>query len=160
MSHLRTTAAIQLRPLTRLDLPDVLAIERSSFSDPWDEALFDNIMRSRRTLAIAADLQGELCGYLVGEVEGRCVQVLNLCVDAPARRRGVGGRLVSGVTRCLDRRMRCVAIVAEANLPAQLLYRSQAFRATAILRDVRAGCANPDSYWFEYGPRERAAPQF
>lgn len=151
-------ATIELRALTRRDIPDVLAIERASFSDPWDESMFDAVLRSRRTFSIAAEHQGELCGYLVGEVEGRRVQVLNLCVDAPLRRRGVGSRLIGTLTRHLDPRQRLVAIVAEVNLPAQHFYRSRQFHAVSILRNLPAAGGQVDSYLFEYRPGERAAP--
>jgi ribosomal-protein-alanine N-acetyltransferase len=158
MSAMLTTIPLELRTLTRRDIPDLLAIERASYSDPWGEATFDGVLRSSRSFAIAASLHGELRGYLIGEQEGGRAQILNLCVEAGARRRGVGSRLIAAVARHLRRRQRLVAIVAEMNVAAQLFYRSRQFHAVTILRHLRPEVTHPDAYLFEYRPGEFAAP--
>ena len=149
--------SIRLRPLARRDLSDVLAIERASFAAPWCEADFDGLLRSRRGFALVADCEGELCGYLVGECEAGRVQVLNLAVDARARRRGVAGCLVRAVARQLQGRQRLVTIVSERNLAAQLFYRAQSFCAVTILRRFWPATGD-DAYLFEYRPGQRLAP--
>jgi ribosomal-protein-alanine N-acetyltransferase len=153
-----TSLFFNLRALTRRDLPDVLAIERASFSDAWSENDFDRVLRSPRSFAVVAEFEGELCGYLIGEQEGGRVQVLNLCVAPPARRRGVASSLVRRIARQLRGRQRLVTIVSERNLPAQLFYRSQEFRAVTILRCCWPAYSDDDAYLFEYRPGERSAP--
>jgi ribosomal-protein-alanine N-acetyltransferase len=147
---------IQLRALTRRDLADVLAIERASFTDAWSEREFDLMLRSPRSFAFVAEMCEEVCGYLIGEQEGRRVQVHNLCVDPRARRRGVASSLIRRIARQLQGRQRLVTIVSERNVPAQLFYRSQGFHVVTILRRLRS--STDDSYLFEYRPRERSAP--
>ena len=147
---------IRIRALARRDLPEVLAIERASFAAPWSEADFDGVLRCQRVFALAAECDGELCGYLVGECEGGRVQMLDLAVDVHARRRGVAARLVREVARQLHGRQRLVTIVGERNLAGQLFYRSQGFRAVTILQ--RLWQTDEDGYLFEYRPGERHAP--
>ena len=149
---------IRLRALNRRDLSDVLAIERASFSDAWQESDFDHVLRSPRAFAVVAEFDGEVCGYLIGEQEGGRVQVLNLCVAPLVRRRGVASSLVRRIARQLRGRQRLVTIVSERNLPAQLFYRSQEFRAVTVLRRCWPAYSDDDAYLFEYRPGERAAP--
>jgi ribosomal-protein-alanine N-acetyltransferase len=148
----------QLRALARRDVPEVLAIERACFSDPWGESAFDLALRSPRSFAVAAEYCGELCGYLIGEQEGGRVQVLNLCVDPRARRRGVATRLLNCVADQLRRRQRLVTIVSERNLPAQLFYRARGFRAVTILHRFWPSYGDDDAYLFEYRPGEIEGP--
>lgn len=151
-----TSLPFCVRALTRRDVPDVLTIERACYSLPWSEAHFDFVLRSPRTFALAADLEGELCGYLIGEQEAGRVEVRNLCVDARARRRGIASCLVRAVARQLRRRQRLVTIVSECNLAAQLFCRSQGFWAVTILR--KWATSGADGYLFEYRRGEPAAP--
>ncbi|HET6878678.1 MAG TPA: GNAT family N-acetyltransferase [Pirellulales bacterium] len=151
-----TKLSHQVRPLARRDLADVLAIERACYCDPWSESDFDRILRSPRSFALAAEDRGELCGYLIGEREGGRVQLWNLCVDHRARRRGVATRLLRRVARQLRQGQRLMTIVSERNLPAQLFYRAQEFRAVSILRFFWS--PTDDAYLFEYRPGESAAP--
>jgi ribosomal-protein-alanine N-acetyltransferase len=147
----------QLRALTRRDVPELLVIERACYSAPWGEADFDHALRSPRSFTLAAECHGELCGFLIGEQEAGRVQVLNLCVHPRARRRGIASCLIRAVARRLRGQQRLVTIVCERNLPAQLLFRSQAFRAVTILRRFFPGTGD-DAYLFEYRPGEPAAP--
>ncbi|MGH7140868.1 MAG: GNAT family N-acetyltransferase [Pirellulales bacterium] len=152
------TLFFNLRSLGRRDLRDVLAIERASFSDAWSESDFDRVLQSPRTFAVVAELCEELCGYLIGEQEGGRVEVLNLCVAPLARRRGLASSLVRRIARQLRGRQRLVTIVSERNLPAQLFYRSQEFRAVTVLRRCWPAYGDDDAYLFEYRPGERSAP--
>jgi [ribosomal protein S18]-alanine N-acetyltransferase len=146
-----------VRPLKRRDLPDVLAIERASFASPWRETDFDATLRLKHVFGLAAEIEGELCGYLLGETEGRRILVLNLCVEHGARRRGIATALIRAVTRQLRTGHRLVTIVGERNLAAQLFYRSQGFRAVTILRRLYDG-THDDAYLFEHRSGEGAAP--
>ena len=151
-----TSLLIKLRAVRRRDLPVMLAIERASFSSPWREADFEAALAPDRAFSLAAECEGELCGYLIGEQEGRRVQVLNLCVAQHRRRQGVGAQLVGAIAGRLNRRQRLVTIVNERNLAAQLFFRSQGFWAVTILRKFRS--RTDDAYLFEYRPNQTAAP--
>ena len=151
-----TSLQFCVRALSRRDVPEALAIERACYSSPWGEADFDVVLRSPRSFALVAELDGELCGYLIGEQEAGRVQVLNLCVAARARRRGVASCLVHAVARQLRARQRLVTIVSERNLAAQLFFHSQGFHAVTILR--RFWQSADDAYLFEYRHGEPTAP--
>ncbi|HVA51373.1 MAG TPA: GNAT family N-acetyltransferase [Pirellulales bacterium] len=146
-----------LRLLRRRDVPAMLTIERACFASPWGEADFAAALAPDRAFGLAAECHGDVCGYLIGEREGGRVQVLNLCVGPPARRRGVASLLVQAVAGRLRQQQRLVTIVGERNLPAQLFCRSQGFRAVTILRRYLPGTGD-DAYLFEYRPHAAAAP--
>ncbi|MGH7192034.1 MAG: GNAT family N-acetyltransferase [Candidatus Saccharimonadales bacterium] len=157
---------LNIRWLRRRDLPDVLAIERASFAAPWSEADFDATLRRPYCFGLAAErCQSQrhsqwqsLCGYLLGAVDGKYVHLLNLAVAPDCRRRGIGSRLLSEVTERLSASgRRLVVVLGERNVPAQLFYRAQGFRAVGVLRDFWNGTRD-DAYLLEHRPGELSAP--
>ncbi|HJT35622.1 MAG TPA: GNAT family N-acetyltransferase [Pirellulales bacterium] len=151
-------SSTHIRWLRRRDLPDVLAIERASFAAPWSEADFDATLRRPYCFALAAEQSDALCGYLFGALDGKYVHLLNVAVAPGHRRRGVGSRLVDEVAdRLRTSGRRLVVVLGERNLPAQLFYRAQGFRAVGVLRNFWNGTRD-DAYLFEHRPGERAAP--
>ena len=151
-------STLHIRWLRRLDLPDVLEIERASFAAPWSEADFDATLRRPYCFGLAAEQWQSLCGYLLGALDGKYVHLLNMAVAPVHRRRGVGSRLLAEVVdRLRPSGRRLMAVLGERNVPAQLFYRAHGFRAVGVLRDFWNGTRD-DAYLFEHRPGERAAP--
>jgi ribosomal-protein-alanine N-acetyltransferase len=125
---------IRIRILRPEDLAAVAQIEQDSYSVPWSESTFRNLILRTDTDLICAEIDGEVVGYAV------CWYVLdqgelgNVAVDAPWRGHGIGGRLVLAI---LDRARRRGATevfleVRRSNITAQRLYRRIGFREIGV----------------------------
>jgi len=132
----RQATRIRVRWMSRRDMPEVLKIERSSFEFPWLEHDFIRCTQQRNCVGIVAELDGEVVGFMVYELLKSRIQILNFAVSPRYRRHGVGSQLVEKLLGKLtpNRRNRIILEVRETNLPAQLFFRDNGFRAVALLR--------------------------
>lgn len=84
-----------LRPMTVSDIPWVVGIERASFDDPWNEALFeDELERADRAWLVATAPDGRVLGYGGVMVTHGDAHLMDLAVEQQARRSGLGRRLL------------------------------------------------------------------
>ena len=126
--------------MTVRDLPEVLAIERRSFPNPWSGGLFlqelrapfSRVVLARPCAVTPAPVAGYLCRWLVADE----VHVLNVAVDPAERRRGLGRRLVE---RVIDEGRACHARlltleVRRGNEPACALYAATGFTEVGVRR--------------------------
>ncbi|HVV98911.1 MAG TPA: GNAT family N-acetyltransferase [Planctomycetaceae bacterium] len=127
------------RWMIRHDLTDVLAIERTSFVEPWTEADLVAVLLQRDAMGLVLERHHRTIGYLIYELQSRAVRILRLAVHPLHRRMGVGRSLMEKlVNRPLPRNSHCYwASVPETNLPMQLFLRSVGFRA---LPPCRGAC--------------------
>ncbi|MGH7880099.1 MAG: ribosomal protein S18-alanine N-acetyltransferase [Steroidobacteraceae bacterium] len=82
-----------IRPMCDGDVAGVLAIERSSYQFPWSEGIFRDCLRVGYTCRVVT-LGRQMVGYGVMSVGAGEAHILNLCVEAAFRCRGVGRRLI------------------------------------------------------------------
>lgn len=111
------------------DLPQVMEIERASYSTPWPEASFRGLLRRSDAVLLVADVGPEVAGYAA------CWEVLdqgelgNIAVAPAWRGRGIGGRLIEAVFHCM-RELGVREIFLEvrvSNTVAQNLYEKYGF---------------------------------
>ena len=105
MSQAATTASepITVRRLSLADLPQVMLIERRSFSAPWSLAMFGLEVSKASGISLVA-LQGErIVGYLVCSRYADVWHVMNVAADLDVRRRGIGTALVRELFERADR---------------------------------------------------------
>ncbi len=105
MSQPATTASepITVRRLSLADLPQVMLIERRSFSAPWSLAMFGLEVSKASGISLVA-LQGErIVGYLVCSRYADVWHVMNVAADLDVRRRGIGTALVRELFERADR---------------------------------------------------------
>ena len=115
-------------------MPEVLEIERSSFSDPWTADAFTAGLELHHMHFLVAEWSGErgsgtLAGYVVALVLGSEIEIANLAVHAGGRGRGVGGALLDEVIRHAGS-SGCAAMyleVRDSNAAARALYHSRGF---------------------------------
>jgi ribosomal-protein-alanine N-acetyltransferase len=98
------TLAVAFDSMRREDLPEVLAIESLSFSEPWTEEMFLHEISAQalaHVLVARADegsgprIVGFLCGWIVaGELH-----INNIAVHPGYRRRGVASQLLEEMLR-------------------------------------------------------------
>lgn len=147
---MNTATAIHTRWGLRRDIPEAVAIERASFSDPWCEEAFLARLRQRNCIMVSAELGLSVVGYMLYELHRSRLHLLNLAVHPAYRRVGIGRLLAAKlVYKCDSHRRRFVTLdVAETNLSAQLFFRSVGFEAAAV---------NGDAYRLVYAAEGGAA---
>ena len=149
---------VHIRWMIRRDMPDVLAIEHSSFEFPWSEDDFIRCLRQRNCIGMVAEHEDRVVGLMVYELNKTRIHVLNFAVHPEFRRRGVGAQMVAKLASKLSsqRRTRVTMEVRETNLAAQLFFRSQGFRAVSVLRRYYDDTPE-DAYLMQYRHRPDAA---
>ncbi len=133
----KVQARVHIRWMIRRDMPEVLAIEHASFEFPWCEEEFLRVLRQRNCIGMVAEYGERVVGFMIYELHKAKLQVLNFAVAGEFRRHGVGHQMVAKLVGKLSshRRTRIALHVRETNLPAQLFYRVQGFRAVEVARE-------------------------
>lgn len=146
---------VHVRWLIRRDMPEVLDIEAASFEYPWTQDDFISCLQQRNCIGMVAELDGEVVGYIIYEMERSEFHVLNVAVRPDCRRRGVGQQLVNKVIGKLRPRQRTKVNleVRETNLAAQLFFRRFGFQAVTVLKDFYDDTAE-DAYMMMYQLQE------
>lgn len=127
---------VQIRWLIRRDMPEVLAIEQSSFQQPWSEEDFLSHLRQRNCIGMVAEFNQQIVGFMIYELHKARLQLLNFATSGEFRRLGVGLQMVNKLVDKLSqqRRQEIILEVRESNLEAQLFFKSQEFQAVRVMR--------------------------
>ncbi len=130
------------RPLTELDVAQVIEVERSCYSHPWSEnnmrgcfgEHYHNIACCRRVVGQRHHERDEIIAYAFVTVVLDEAQLLNLCVRPGNRSGGVGEALLTEVIRVvLEKQAETMFLeVRESNSVAVALYRKLGFNEVGI----------------------------
>jgi ribosomal-protein-alanine N-acetyltransferase len=96
--------------------------------------------------------QGEkVVGFMIYELHKAKLHILNFAVHPACRRHGVGAQMVAKLISKLSshRRTRITLEVRETNLPAQLFFRHEGFKALKVLRAFYED-SGEDAYLLQY----------
>lgn len=142
---------VHIRWMIRRDMPEVLAIESSSFEFPWSEDDFIRCLRQRNCIGMVAERDERVVGFMIYELHRNRLHILNFAVHPDFRRLGVGHQMASKLIGKLSpqRRNRVLLEVRETNLAAQLFFRDLGFRAISVLRDFYDDTTE-DAYLMEF----------
>jgi len=128
-------AGVTVRPLTYSDLPQVIAIERRSFSAPWSLAMFVLELSKPSGVCLAAvQDSGKLTAYLVCSRYDDVWHLMNLAVDPAARRHGVATMLLERMLEQAGQHEQYTLEVRMSNSPAIALYERFAFKPAGTRR--------------------------
>ena len=146
--RLATAPQVTIRPMVDGDVPPVIQIERASYQFPWSEGIFRDCLRVGYVCRVVT-MHAELVGYGVMSAGAGEAHILNLCIEAGARCRGIG-RLMLGYL--LDRAAaagmtEAYLEVRPSNTAAIRLYEALGFRQVGVRR----------GYYQAVGGREDAA---
>ena len=135
--------AAVIRPMDAKDVAAVAAIERESFSTPWEQETFTEMLtwtdRSRAwvlELEASRDRRPEVIGYAILRFVQAEGELVNIAIREDVRGRGRGSQLLDGV---LDR-ARVMGIkhlfleVRRSNVRAQEMYEARGFQVVGIRR--------------------------
>jgi [ribosomal protein S18]-alanine N-acetyltransferase len=127
-------AALEIRRLTYADLPQVVAIERRAFTTPWSLAMFVLELSKPSGVCLAADVEGELAGYLICSRYDTVWHVMNVAIDPDRRRRGIALALIRALLDRVDPDGQLTLEVRRSNTGAIALYERFAFRSAGVRR--------------------------
>lgn len=142
---------VHIRWMIRRDMPEVLAAEQQSFEYAWTEDDFLRCLRQRNCIGMVAEHNDRIIGFMIYELHKNRLHVLNFAVAPAFRRTGIGAQMVSKLIGklCSHRRSKITLAVRERNLPAQLFFRSQDFKAVRVLRNYYED-SGEDAFLMEY----------
>jgi ribosomal-protein-alanine N-acetyltransferase len=127
-----------IRPATWEDIQLVAGIESESFSDPWSERSFGEILLAPAAIFLVAARSESrtIAGYVIALVVQSLGEILNLAVAHDFRRRGLGGDLLDAALSAVHARgaQEIFLEVRESNQPALALYGSRGFSAVGQRR--------------------------
>jgi ribosomal-protein-alanine N-acetyltransferase len=121
--------------LNYADLPNVMAIERSSFPAPWSLAMFVLELSKPASVCLGATHDGDLIGYLVCSRYHTVWHIMNVAVHDGQRRRRVASALIESLFAETDRTgERYTLEVRVSNAEAIAMYEAFGFRSAGIRR--------------------------
>lgn len=89
---------LTIRRAQPADIPQIAAVERAAFADPWDERMLQESLAYYPETFFVAKSNGDVAGFVAGGVEDTGEEVyghiMNLAVASGYRRRGVGQHLI------------------------------------------------------------------
>ncbi len=137
-----------IRTMVEADVSSVVAIERAAYQFPWSEGIFRDCLRVGYVCRVVS-AGDEVIAYGVMSVGAGESHILNLCVNAHFRCRGVGKQLLTYlVDRARSAGMgEAFLEVRPSNTAAIRLYQSLGFEQVGIRR----------GYYQAVGGREDAA---
>jgi ribosomal-protein-alanine N-acetyltransferase len=142
---------VHIRWMIRRDMQEVLEIERECFEFPWSEEDFVRCLRQRNCIGMVAEYDDRVVGYMIYELHKTRLHILNFCVGKRMRRLSIGSQMIEKLISKLSsqRRARITLEVRETNLPAQLFFRANGFRAVSVLRGYYEDTPE-DAYLMQY----------
>lgn len=121
---------IEIRRMEEKDIPQVVSIEKSSFSSPWSLEDFSIRFKSSNNHYLVAKEGGTVLGYVGCETVASEGHITHLAVDPHYRGKGIGKRLVRTVLDSAEKwNINYFLLeVRMSNIISQNLYRSFGFK--------------------------------
>jgi [ribosomal protein S18]-alanine N-acetyltransferase len=119
------------------DLPEILEIEKSSFTTPWSETLFHNEILNSGSVCRVARINGQVAGYLFGQVILDEGHILNLAVRREQRKKGIASLLIQDMIGIMRNR-NCRSVFLEtriSNEQARSIYEKFGFTIIGTRRE-------------------------
>jgi ribosomal-protein-alanine N-acetyltransferase len=157
----RSAPPVTVEPMRLRDLPEILKIERLSFTTPWSKAAFlSELLENDRAYYLVAKVDQRAVGYVgVWLVAGEG-HITNVAVHPWYRRQGIGRRLMLAIEKLArEKRVRRMTLeVRRSNEVAQNLYEQLDYVGAGYRRGYY-GDNNEDALimWKELGLADAAA---
>ena len=119
----------RLHPMAPAHLSQVLGIETAAYEFPWTEGIFQDCLRVGYSAWVVTDAGGNVLAYALMSMAAGEAHILNVCVAASQRRRGLADFLLRHlimVARAASTTLLLLE-VRVSNAAAQRLYRGFGF---------------------------------
>ena len=126
--HLERTG-MTIRSVSFSDLPQVISIERRSFTSPWSLGMFVIELSKPSSISLAAVQDGQIVGYLICARYDEAFHIMTIAVDPEHRRGGVASALLDGVIARAGEDANYTLEVRVSNAGAIALYERYGFRS-------------------------------
>ncbi len=83
----------EIRPMHELDVPMVVAIERSAYQFPWSEGIFRDCLRVGYVCRLI-EVGGDIAGYGIMSIGAGEAHILNVCMRSDYRSRGLARQVL------------------------------------------------------------------
>lgn len=115
--------------MTAAHVPQIAALERCCFSDPWSETSIRTELDNPISRWLVAEEDGRVVGYVGAQKVPPEADVMNLAVAPAERGRGLGAALLEALAARLqgDGITALFLEVRVSNTPARSLYAAQGF---------------------------------
>ncbi|MFZ5996776.1 MAG: ribosomal protein S18-alanine N-acetyltransferase [Nitrospirota bacterium] len=128
---------IVIREMSPEDIPEVILIERRSFTTPWSETSFHSELYNRYSITRVAELNHKIIGYIcVRQIADEC-HLMDLAVHPDYRRQGVAVMLFNNVLQdtITDGCRFMYLEVRVSNQAAKKLYEKLGFKIIGIRKN-------------------------
>jgi ribosomal-protein-alanine N-acetyltransferase len=124
-----------IRPMHELDVPVVVAVERSAYQFPWSEGIFRDCLRVGYICRVV-EVGSDIAGYGIMSIGAGEAHVLNVCMREEYRGRGLARKmLLYLIDRARTSGMyEAFLEVRPSNTAAARLYHSLGFEQVGIRR--------------------------
>ena len=125
-----------LRKMTTDDVPEILVIERSVYTHPWTEGIFNDCLRVGYNCWVLVK-ENEIKAYGLVSIAANEAHILNLCVAPDAQGQGLGKRMLYKLIQLAEDRMSDSIFleVRETNVVALNLYEQEGFNRIGLRKN-------------------------
>lgn len=115
-------------------IPQIAALEKQCFSDPWSEAAVRSELENPLSLWLVAERNGAVLGYVGSQMVPPEADMMNLAVAPEARRQGIADALIGELIRRLSMKdVTSLSLeVRVSNTAARSLYEKLGFRQIGL----------------------------
>ena len=127
----------EIVPMDRSHIPQIAALERECFPDPWSQAMLEEeLFNPQASFLVAEDEDGNILGYAGLHVVLDEGYVDNIAVEPAARRHGVASALLDVYCRFGEVNLSFLTLeVRVSNTPAIALYEKQGFQRAGLRKN-------------------------
>lgn len=120
---------MEILPMTQCHVPQVAALEKICFSDPWSENSVAGELSNPLSCWLVCVENGTVLGYVGAQTVLGETDMMNLAVIPQARRQGIAESLILNLVAELKRQeSHCLSLeVRASNAPARALYEKLGF---------------------------------
>lgn len=125
------------RQMTISDVPQVAALEKACFSDPWSERSIASELDNGLSCWLVAMEGDRVVGYVGSQTVLDETDMMNLAVHPDYRRRGLAQQLIEHLLHTLRQRgSRSLTLeVRASNAPARALYEKTGFSQVGLRKN-------------------------